>query len=166
MIVAFDIETRGKSPSQHGIVAVGLVLGTPDGTVVDKITWKVKPLFEHQTYEQRCLDEFWNKQGDLRTVLERDAIDARAFAHEFRAKLDDLERNFALYLVSDNPTFDAGFINYYLDHFGLDSMQYGADGKSYRAVHDSDSYARGALHAPFTKPDVYDSDVARELSQR
>jgi hypothetical protein len=34
LIIAFDIAARGKSASKHGIVAVGIVAGLEDGTIV------------------------------------------------------------------------------------------------------------------------------------
>ena len=164
IVMAFDIETRGKSPMRNGILAVGLVIGTIDGEVLHKTTWKLLPLTSDQIYEERCLIEFWNMRLDLKTELEKDAQNAYTFASEFRSKLDDLEKECKIYLVSDNPTFDAGFINYYLDHYGFSSVQYGADGKSYRLVHDSDNYARGVMGATWnlTWPD--DADVAKALN--
>ena len=163
LIFAFDVEARGKSPSLHGILAVGAVAGLIDGTIIAKRMWNVKPLRATQHYEQRYLDEFWSKNENLKNALENNAVEALIFANEFRLWLNSLEERYTLYLASDNPTFDAGFINYYLDYFMYDSIQYGSDGKSYRLVHDTDSYARGVIHAPFTKQWIMDEEVIKEL---
>jgi hypothetical protein len=62
VIFCFDIEARGKSPKNHGIMAVGVVIGKEDGTILYKKQWNVNELHEHQTFDKRCYNEFWNKQ--------------------------------------------------------------------------------------------------------
>lgn len=68
-----------------------------------------------------------------------------------------------LHLVSDNPAFDAKFIDVYLDTFGLDSMRYASDGCTYRPVQDKDSYIRGAMGYSFDREWVSDAEVIRQL---
>jgi 3' exoribonuclease, RNase T-like len=161
-IFTFDIENRGKSPSRHGILAVGLVIGNQNGDIIFKKQWNLEKLFETQDFELRCIDEFWSKQPkELLESLMQNQVSAKQFAQEFRELLNKYENG--LYILSDNPTFDAGFINYYLDHFGLDSMQYGSNGKSYRIIHDSDSYACGAVHAPLSYNWPSDDEIALML---
>lgn len=161
-IFAFDIETRGKSPRKHGILAVGVVIGLSNGVVLFKKQWNVNTLFDNQGIEQRCFDEFWSKQPpEVWTSLRKDLVTPYTFAKEFRTLLDDWEKLGDLYLLSDNPTFDAGFINYYLDHFNFDSMQYKSDGRGYRLVHCSDTYACGAIRAPLSYNWPSDSDVQK-----
>jgi hypothetical protein len=144
LIIAFDIEARGKSASKHGIVAVGIVAGLSNGAISFEKEWRVSPM-QGQSYEPRCLFEFWNKNPELKKRLEEDTVSPMSFATAFRSMIDTYEANFEIYLLSDNPTFDAGFINFYLDAYGLDSMQYGQNGTAYRMIHDSDEYARGVL---------------------
>jgi hypothetical protein len=141
LIVAFDIEARGKSPRSHGILAVGVVLGKEDGSIILEKEWRVAPL-PGQHYETRTHQE-------LKARLERDTIGPMSFSTAFRAMLDCYEREYTLYLLSDNPTFDAGFINAYLDLYDLDSMQYEQNGTTYRLVHDADEYARGVNGSNF-----------------
>jgi len=164
IIFCFDIETRGKSAIRNGILAVGVVIGDSKGKVIYKKKWHVAKLFPEQEFEQRCIDEFWSKQpnGLLESFM-LNTVSPNTFANEFRQLLNEYEEKAELFLLCDNPTFDAGMINYYLDVFGLDSMQYKRDGKTYRLVHDSDSYARGLLHYPLTRPWISDSDVQKDM---
>lgn len=167
LIFAFDIETRGKSPIRNGILAVGVCIGDAYGNILAKRTWHVAPE-PLQQWEPRCVEEFWSKQGDLMQTLSTNQIPSQRFALEFRQLLDsfDVVGKSTLYLVSDNPVTDAGYINAYLDMHGLASMQYGADGRTYllesggayRPVHDSDSYARGVLGSCFHEQWVNDSE--------
>jgi hypothetical protein len=163
VIFAFDIETRGKSAARNGIVSCGICVGTPDVKVLVKKRWNVGKA-HGQGFETRCMDEFWNKNPGLLDELSKDQMSPVEFAALFRNTLDAFDGKFAqVYLVSDNPTFDAGFINYYLDHALLDSMQYKADGRTYRSVHDSDSYARGYMKYGFDRPWVSDKDLGVPL---
>jgi hypothetical protein len=43
-------------------------------------------------------------------------------------------------------------------------MQFGRNGKDYRLIHDSDSYARGVLGSPFESQWLNDADVRKQLS--
>lgn len=145
VIFCFDVETRGFSPLRHGLMAVGLVIGTTEGDVLLKKEWKILPLYKEQTYEKRCLDEFWNNNIELKNYLETDAIEPHIFAKEFRELLNMWETSGSVYLLSDNPNFDAKFIDHYLDVYSLLPIQYHHDGRTYRPVHDSESYCRGLV---------------------
>lgn len=162
VIFAFDIETRGKSPSRHGIVSCGVCIGTTDGKILLKTRYNVTKE-PGQSFEPRCKDEFWSKHKGLLEELSDNQLTHQDFARQFRKVLDSFDAQYDVYLLSDNPTFDAGFINHYLDQAGLDSMQYKADGKTYRSVHDSDSYARGVMGYGFDRPWVSDKDLGVPL---
>lgn len=142
-IVAFDVEARGLSPVKHGIVSVGICVGDTRGVVLYKHRWNVKPM-EGQAFEPRCQAQFWDKHPQLLETLCEKQISARQFAREFRTFLDERKHN--MYLLTDNPAFDAKFIDYYLELFGHRGMQYDTtDDSVYRCIHDSDSYTRGRL---------------------
>lgn len=162
VIFAFDIEARGKSPSKHGIVSCGIIVGNLKGNVIYKMRLNISEL-PGQTFESRCMEEFWNKQPELLTELSKDQITPEQFAKKFREILDLCDCNYNVYLLCDNPAFDAKFIDYYLDLAGCDSMQYKADGKTYQSVHDSDSYARGYMKYKFDKPWMSDRDLGVEI---
>lgn len=163
-VIAFDIETRGSSPIRNGVVAVGVFIGDPNtGKQFFKKRWHVSPL-PGQTYEERCITEFWSKFPELKKTFESSPmVSPKQFSSEFRAMLDLWETTHDIYLLCDNPTFDAKFIDCYLDQFEYMSMQFGKNGKDYRLVHDSDSYSRGAIGASFTNQWISDDNVCKQL---
>jgi hypothetical protein len=164
IVFAFDVEARGKSMIHHGIVSVGVCIGTANGVVLFKCRWNVAPI-PGQFYEQRCLDEFWSAHPQLKEELEKKPVDAVEFAAQFRELINIWEKDADLYLLTDNPAFDASFINYYLDSAGQASMQYAEDRKTYaHAVHDSDSFVRGALRYHWTEQWVSDDEAMRQLA--
>lgn len=144
-IFAVDIETRGQGPRSHGIVSIGVCVGsTKEEKVLEKARFDLLPL-PQQFIEERCQKEFWDKHPDLYKTLQ---LNAKPFAEamksfgEFIQKWDDQGE---LYIVSDNPGFDFGFINYYMDLSGQHTLNYKVvDGVPiYRNTHDADSYGRG-----------------------
>lgn len=147
-LFSFDIETRGKSAKRNGIVSVGVCYGPP-GEKKDLVRWNLLPM-PGQVFEQRCKETFWDKNGDLLKKLSENQLEPGFFAQSFRFLLNQLESQYhEIYLICDNPAFDAKVIDYYLDEFGHDSMQYKADGIGYRPVHDLDSYGQGTLGLGF-----------------
>lgn len=156
-VIAFDIEARGYSPKKHGIVSVGVCVGDTRGNVLCKLRWNVKSI-AGQEFEPRCKTQFWDNHPSLLAVLSVSQISAEQFAKEFRAFLDERPRN--VYLLSDNPAFDAKFIDYYLDLYGHRGMQYDStDDKVYRSIHDSDSYTRGRMGFGFEQQWVDDAKL-------
>lgn len=149
VIVAFDIETRGPSPSKNGINAIGYCIGDAyNMKVIQKERLHVEKLDKNQCYDPHTLETFWSKHQDLKTLYETDTISAETAIKHIRNLIDELQKSYEIYIVSDNPTFDAKFLDYYLDYFGYKQLQYDSNDPSiYRLVHDSDSYARGKVSA-------------------
>lgn len=143
--ICFDVEARGKSKERNGLIAVGAVVANSDGQVMARLLWKIQPL-QGQQMDEKCYSEFWSKNAEtLQTLTSGDLWEPSNFAVNFRQFLDDWDKYFGgLYLLCDNPAFDAAYIDYYLDKFQLSPMQYDVNG-NYRLVHDSDEYARGYL---------------------
>jgi hypothetical protein len=160
-VLCFDIERRGKSVSRHGILAVGVVVHD-NGKETFRKVWNVG-LLPGQVYEEDCLQNFWSKFTETRVRLEKNPVDPSDFAKEFRELLNSFDET-NVFLLCDNPSFDAAFINYYLDYFGYDSMSHDSFGRYARVVHDSDSFTRGFLRCPpGTRVWVSNADVAKEL---
>ena len=85
---------------------------------------------------------------------------------QFRNLLDKWDKTHELYIVADNPGFDFGFVNVYLDMIKQPSLNYkkNFDGSlQYRSNHDSDSYARGLLRFSINKPWISNKHVIRTL---
>lgn len=163
LIFAFDVEARGRSVIRHGILAVGLiVMRSSDELVVLKKVWNVAPL-PGQDFEEECVKGFWSKFPETQRELMRSPVSPQDFVQEFRGLLNQFEDQ-NLFLLCDNPSFDAAFINYYLDYFGLDSMSHDSRGGYARVVHDADSYTRGWLrNKPGTNVWVSNDKIAKEL---
>jgi hypothetical protein len=159
LIVAVDIEGRGESAIRNGIVSIGVCVGRADGTVIETMRWDIAP-YAGQTMDAKCMDEFWSKQGDLLEVLQRNASFPELAIRSFRNYLDAFTDE--LYLVSDAPTYDFGFINYYLDREGLPLLQFDKSGH-FRALHDADSYARGRCGYPVTRQWISNSRALEQL---
>ena len=165
VIIAIDIESRGTSVKRNGIISIGVCVG--DATtenVIEKIRFDVAPL-EGQIMEKRCQDEFWSKHKDIYKTLTENPTPAKKAMSVFRGLIDHWHTNAeSVYIVSDNPAFDFGMVNYYLDEFGLLPLSYktNADGiAEYVPLHDTDSYARGSLGQGFNNQWVNDTDVIR-----
>ena len=63
-IFAIDIETRGQDVMSHGIVSIGVCIGsaTEEKIFVNK-RFDILPL-QSQIMEKRCYDEFWSEYED------------------------------------------------------------------------------------------------------
>lgn len=146
-----DIEGRGKSASRNGIVSIGVCIGaahslTGQPVVLEKRRFDLLPL-PGQSMDPQCKAEFWDQQpNNLLETLQQNAVDAEIGIFAFRDYLDKFDlANENVYVLSDNPAYDFAFIDWYLDHFKIPTLAYKWNGKSrtFRALHDADSYARG-----------------------
>lgn len=164
LIFAFDIEARGQGPARHGILSIGVCVGDAEGKVLEKRRFDLRPL-PGQGMERRCLEEFWSQHKELYETLTQDARDPLVQMNEFRALLDRWDAQADLYLVCDNPAFDGGMLNYYLDVAQLPTLHYRMRGGrlEYRNVHDADSYGRGRMHASFEHLPENDAELIYRL---
>lgn len=156
VILAIDIESRGQGPSSNGIMSIGVCVGSGnEERVFEKKRFDMLPL-DGQVMEARCYDEFWSKNKPQFDALTKNAVDPMRQIQAFRElvnRWDSVCPN--LYIVADNPAFDIGMINYYLDRAFLPTLTYKVtpDGKlEYRNVHDADSYGRAILHQGIDDP--------------
>lgn len=169
VVFSFDIEGRGDDLLAHGILAIGWCVGSlDDDRVLETGRVALQPLVtlrmhtasdgtpfpgaEVQTFEQKCLDEFWYNEekcpgGRAKLdMLKAAAIDPSEAMRIFRDKLDfydDGERYEAV-IVSDNILFDGGWVDFYLSYFGLRRLHLTPQGR-YRRVFDMVDYRRGLV---------------------
>lgn len=137
LIFAINVRTRGKSPKGNGIISIGVCVGDLDGNIKEKRTWHLQKLFPDQEYEpQTSAMHSKTPEDGARPVSE--CMD------EFRTLLDTYD---GVYLLC--ASICASYVNVYLDEFGYNPLHCARDGKSYRPVHDSESYTRGASGAFF-----------------
>src|ERR1700744_5540510 len=156
-ILAVDIETSGSSILKHGIIAIGYCLGDNKGNVIIKKRIHVK-LDTGKIFEKRCMETFWNKNLDKLEILKQNAKEPKNAITEFINDIDSFEDEYDLRIITDNASFDIGFLNYYLELY-LDRLplSYKKDQKTYRPIYDTDSYARGVLLLKYDNEWIYDS---------
>jgi hypothetical protein len=158
-----DIENRGDSAMHNGIVSIGVCIAHgADDPAPEKHRFDLAPL-PGQVFEERCLREFWHCNDEMRALLARltaNPMPALEGIAAFRALLDRFENPV---ILSDNSSYDFGFINYYLDVAGLPSLRYDATRTKYIPLYDTDCYARGATHMSYDDRWVDDAVVAQKL---
>lgn len=141
-LVAIDIEKSGAMPLVHPIVSIGVCVGDEAGTVIEKrrfnfkVNWKSEQL--GGDFEDRCWEEFWSKQPQgLIRLLQEDAQEPRECMKQFEQWLNGLEdrfKNTKIKFLSDNPSFDIGAIDVYLDRYcSRLPMRYSST-KKYRGI--------------------------------
>jgi hypothetical protein len=110
-IIAIDIEKAGKG-FEHSLLAIGICLGDDKGNVIEKKTW----CFKGDCFELRCFNEFWSKYKDLLNTIMTKAIDIKEGLFDFMLYMESLESRYSnkLLILSDNPNFDIGQIDYYI----------------------------------------------------
>lgn len=158
VIIAVDIEGRGPSAVRNGIVSIGLCVYIPSKRNWEKHHINILP-YPGQTMDEKCKAEFWDKQGDLLTVLQHQATTPNVAMNMFRDYIDQWPN---VYLICDAPAYDFYFINYYLDREGLKLLQFDRDG-DFRATHDGDSYARGLCRYGLDRQWISNADALLQM---
>lgn len=181
-IFSIDIEGRGPGPLSNGIVSIGVCIGNPyKNQVFLKTRFDLLPL-ENQTMDKQCMNSFWSHHLDKLKLMQKNAGVALEQIKKFRNLLDKWDKTHNLYIVCDNPGYDFGFINTYLDMAKLPTLNYvwkctsdnGDNGDNangtgenakleYRNTHDSDSYARGYFGYSFVEPWISNATVIKKL---
>lgn len=164
VIIAIDIEATGPRFSKNGIISIGYCAGTMDGEVILKK--RVSLDLEGKSFDKSCYDQFWIKNLDLLETLKKEAVPIKEGLQKFISDFDSLNEKYELIPISDNPSYDIGFINYYLD-FYLDRLplNYVNGGDDYRPIFDSDCYSRGLLGMKYSDGIwTSDKDVREKLS--
>ena len=116
-IFAIDIEARGQGAVSHGIISIGVCIGSAtEDNVFHKVRFDMLPR-HGQVMEKRAMDEFWSLHKDQLDALIENAKDPAVQIREFRSLLDEWDKTHELYILCDNPGFDFGMINTYLDMY-------------------------------------------------
>lgn len=183
-LLALDIESRGANIIHHGIMAIGYCLGHADTfEIIERGRICFRPMRVNdcvQTYEPRCIDEFWRKFHEIAKTLEAEALHASDAVCKFYALLQKFSREYDVSIITDFPSFDAGSIDFYLATFWFPALHFKplSDAElhkfknrantlrvdmEYRPVYDTDCYARGAMGYDYSKPWVSNKDVAEKF---
>ncbi len=153
VIIGLDIEGRGPSPKRNGIISIGVCVSSLDGQTRALRRFSMEKL-SGQTFDEKCLTEFWAPYIHNLKQLQYEATDAETAMTDFRALLDQYPD---AYIVTDCPAYDITFINYYLDYFDLPLIHFKrtVGGIVFRPIHDTDSYARGKMNMGFAPDDIW-----------
>jgi len=164
-LVAIDIEARGQNMIRHGILSIGYCLGLASGyEVLECGRISLLPL-PGQSYEDRCLQEFWSKNEMIKKKLEAEAVSSASGIAEFHSLLVKWDKAYDLHVISDHPAFDIGFVNYYLALFGHRSMSFkaGTEASEYRGIYDTDGYIRGRAKLDYDTPWTLSGKLETEM---
>ena len=138
-ILAFDVETSGRSLSRNELVAIGACV-LDKGTVIKEKRFTIFPLVKENelnpdsdiniddyVWEERCKTEFLEK-GDTKVKIQNALNDKE---NNVRGKRADVipafvewlyeieqEYQFDLQIVTDNPSFDETWVSYVMDLYG------------------------------------------------
>ncbi|MCI5052079.1 MAG: hypothetical protein MRY21_02950 [Simkaniaceae bacterium] len=102
-ILAIDIETSGPSMVKHGILSIGAIAGSD--------AFEVNIALEGREYDTLCLEQFWKRHPKAHAHVTKDPLAPKEAMARFAAFLD---RHNRAMIVSDNPSFDIGWLNLYL----------------------------------------------------
>ncbi len=125
---AFTIKIRGKSPIKHGIHEVSVCIGDPNGNINQRHKWHVAPI-TGQEYDGFLLgsnDSLMADEEKQAEISAYDRVTPEVFARHFRRLLNSwYQKDTRLFIVCDNSAYSPiSFVNYYLDKFDCDLMEY------------------------------------------
>jgi hypothetical protein len=149
-VLVVHVQTSGANFETNGIVSISAVLSEITRypaqeklSEIDKFYINIK-LPDKCGYEQRAIDEFWSKNTEYTKFVRQDAREPEEAMNLFVSFLNKTEK-YCPQIVSDNPSFHVGWINYYLSKYSTRStLDYALDGK-YRVLWDVHSMQKSLL---------------------
>lgn len=140
-----DIETMGQDQLENGMLCVGACIGDPEiNKIIDEFEVYIK-LEPDKTWEQRCLDEFWNKNLKIKEAIlskiESEGLPANEAMKKFYDWIHNRDYVKNIIIMTDTSGFDIGFLNNYLSKAKLPSVNYLLG--EYRPTRDSSSFHMG-----------------------
>lgn len=155
---AIDIETTGPNILKHGIISIGYCIGNITGQIYLKKRINLK-LDDNITFDSDT-EKFWYKHISILELLKLNQIMPKDAMELFIKDIDKYDSIGKLIIISDNITFDLGFLNYYLAKY-IDRLPLTYKfGKEFRPVYDIDSYARGILRKDYSS--IWTNDYVLE----
>ncbi|OJW47189.1 MAG: hypothetical protein BGO67_03685 [Alphaproteobacteria bacterium 41-28] len=135
-VLAIDIETSGSSFKQNGIVSIGASLQDHNSNELDSFQINLV-LPEGRSYEERCVKEFWSENKKIHNFVQQNAVAPKEAMDKFCAFLTEVETRFSdLIVISDNPSFDIAWLNFYLDEYTDRLPLNYAENMTYRIIWD------------------------------
>ena len=163
ILCAIDIETSGPNIIKNGILSIGICAGTVTGNIIVRRRIDVK-LHRSKSFDTNTWDNFWCKNKKILEIIQEHPLEESAAVIEFINVIDDLEDNYKVIIISDNPVFDIGFLNYYLAFYiNRLPLQYDKEGV-FRPIYDTDSYTRGVLRKNYNNIYTDDKEIIKKLN--
>lgn len=145
-ICAIDIETSGPNLIKNAILSIGYCIGDIYGNIHIKERIDLK-MPEECGFDKQCYDEFWINHLEKLKIFKNSALDPQEGIKQFTDTLDSFGNE--LIIISDNPSFDIGFINYYICKYSNRKPLNYDNHNNYRPIYDTDGYTRGRLHIDY-----------------
>jgi hypothetical protein len=110
--LCIDIETSGPYVTQNEIIAIGTCyINSENESIIEikRFTFD----YSDEKFNEQTYAEFWQHHQDKLAVFKNDK---KSTINHFADYVDTLQTNEKdLIIISDNPQFDIGFINYYYE---------------------------------------------------
>jgi hypothetical protein len=165
VIVAIDVGTDGCFITRNSLRVIGLcAINQSTGQVLFKFRVCLSPI-PGREMEQRYKEDFWDKHPEILDQINKESVDPHEGILKFSRILDGLDETHQTVLVTDNPTFDMAWINYYVDIFlGRLPIYYKHnDPKQWRAIYDTDSYAKAATKVTYAESMYVDNNEVMKI---
>lgn len=140
VILAIDIETTGPSVYRNDMFAIGYVYLNSFSDVLLKK--RISLNYNNERFDGKCLN-FWLREKNYKIFeqITKETVPIRYAMEIFYNDFMAFKKNYNVIIVSDNPTFDIGFINYYLDKYiGKPPININPH---FSPIHDLKSFLRG-----------------------
>jgi DNA polymerase III epsilon subunit-like protein len=162
LLCSIDIETSGPNIINNGIISLGYCIGSLHGKVLIKKRINMK-LDDNIVYDEDTHKNFWSRHLDILEELQKEQVDAKTGMEQFIKDIDEYDSKYKLIIISDNVSFDIGFVNYYLaKYLNRKPLSYKLN-KYFRPIYDTDSYSRGVLNQNYDNINVNDYDIIKKF---
>lgn len=151
VMVVIDCETTGRDAVNNNLMCFAVVIvDMLANRKVAETVFHILPPDGVYNWEERCLDEFWDKKENigmkkklLQTANEHGTT-ARLAMHNFWNWVKSLTIGSNATVFFDTVSFDVTFMNVYLANANLPPLDYIFG--EYKAVRDSTSFHAGVAH--------------------
>lgn len=136
-ILAFDIETSGSSYLHNGILSIGASLQDNNGKEHKFFEVNIN-LPREKVFEEKCKVNFWNKYPEALDYINSNTVEPNIGIQLFAKFLDEVDLHYPrLSIVSDNPSFDIAWLDYYLIKYSnRKPLRYSSTSDNYRMIWD------------------------------
>lgn len=163
LLCAIDIETSGSHMINNGIISIGYCFGTLNGKIVESNRINLE-LPAECSFEELCWKEFWVFHKETLTLLQKDTVSATVGINTFVDILDSYDKEHGVTIITDNPSFDIGFLNYYICKYTKRlPLNYDVN-KKYRSIIDVDSFNRAVSFNKIDSTHCSDDILIRVLT--